>query len=211
MIRDTKHYLSRVFGLIGLLGLCAGLSAQQQQPQRKPIVAPTDMPSERRPGISELARDNYGRVAASVLQIKDVLSKDPGIMVEVKRLIAKEASDNGQLVNEDDLTDQAVNDRLTNDLTFRSAVTRLVQRYGYLLPQLNPDSDAGKQQEFVLKERARRLVQIESQDDPTLQPNRNVVTTTQTPAFCDATQEDDCDTRATNRVRQNAQPQDNQA
>ena len=167
MIRETKGYFFVLFSLIGVLVLCSSLVAQQQQrPQGKATLAPTDVPAERRPGMSELARDNFSRVAASVLQIKDVLFKDPGLMVEVKRLIAKEASDNGQFVNDEDLTDQAVNDRLVSDLSFRSKVTRLLQRYGYLLPQINPESDAGKQQEFVLKERARRQVQIEAPRRP---------------------------------------------
>jgi len=32
-------------------------------------------------------------------------------------------------------------------------------------PSVNPDSEIGKEQELVLKERARRLVQIEAQED----------------------------------------------
>ncbi len=40
-----------------------------------------------------------------------------------------------------------------------------MQRYGYLRPNVNPDSEFGKEQELILKERARRLVQIEAQED----------------------------------------------
>src|SRR5437868_5860548 len=86
-------------------------------------------------------------------------------MVELKRWVAKDASDNGQVVADDDLTDAAVYDRLNNDVKFRSIATRLVQKYGYLRPSINPESDMGKEQELVLKERARRLVQIEGQED----------------------------------------------
>src|SRR5262245_47755480 len=115
--------------------------------------------------LTELAKDNFSRVAASAVEIRQVLVKDPGLLVELKKLIAKEATENGQIVQDSDLTEQAVFDRLGRDITFRSKATRLLQRYGYLLPSMNPDSDLGKQQEFVLKERARKLVQIEAQED----------------------------------------------
>ena len=188
--------------LLNILLVSNNALLAQSSPQQT-MRKSQDVPSSRPAGISELARDNYNRVAASALQIKDVLTKDPGIMVEVKHLIAKEASDNGQFVNDEDLTDQAVNDRLTNDLGFRAAVTRLVQRYGYLLPQFNPDSDAGKQQEFVLKERARRQVQIESQEDSNaLQPHSNT-TTSQTDDICDSANYDTCGARSANQTRQN--------
>lgn len=114
---------------------------------------------------SDLAKDNLKLVAASAVQLKEVLTQDPGLMVELKRWIALEASDNGQMMSEEDLTDDAVFDRLTKDVRFRSVATRLVQRYGYLLPTVNPGSEMGKQQDLLIKERVRRLVQIEAQED----------------------------------------------
>jgi polysaccharide biosynthesis/export protein len=121
--------------------------------------------STRRDRTSELAKKNLERVAASTAQLQAVLLKDPGIMVELKRWVAKEATDNGQIVEDSELTDQAIFDRLDRDVEFRSVATQLVQRYGYLLPNLNPESDIAKGQDLVLKERARRLVQLESQED----------------------------------------------
>jgi protein involved in polysaccharide export with SLBB domain len=114
---------------------------------------------------SELEKGNLSRVAASPAQIKEVLIKDPGLLVELKRWIAKEASDNGQVVSDEDLTDMAVFDRLVTDVAFRSVATRLVQRYGYLRPTVDPDSTMGKEEEVLIKERVRRLVQIEAQED----------------------------------------------
>ena len=114
---------------------------------------------------SELTRQNLDRVAASATQIKAILLKDVGLLVELKRWIAKDASDNGQVISDIDLTDSAVFERLANDVRLRSVATRLVQRYGYLEPSVNPDSEMGKQQDFILKERARKLVQTEAQDD----------------------------------------------
>src|SRR5215469_4408969 len=116
-------------------------------------------------GLSQLAEENLSRVAASAVQIREVLIRDVGLQVELKRWVAKEAADNGRVVEDSDLTDQAIFDRLDRDVVFRSVATRLLQRYGYLLPTTNPDSTAGKQEDLVLKERARRLVQIEAQED----------------------------------------------
>jgi len=142
---------------------CAPLSAQETNTQR-PSVA-----SHSAEGIpqSGLAKENDQRVAASAAQIKEILLLDPGLLVELKRHVAKEATDNGQIIDDSNLTDFGVFERLERDVPFRSFATKLVQKYGYLLPSVNPNSDYGKQQEFVLKERARRLVQIEAQEDAT--------------------------------------------
>jgi len=177
-----------------LLGFTAVAAAQQP---RRTTTASVDVPQGRAAGISELAKENYDRVAASVLEIKGVLLENPGLMVELKRLIAKEASDSGQIVNDDDLTDQAVFDRLAANVRFRAAATRLLQRYGYLLPKVNPDSDAAKEQDLILKERARRLVQIESQEDTnSVQPKRTE-RTAERGAPCDTNDAADCNLRTT--------------
>ncbi len=152
------------------LSFAAGASAQESRPPQpsqnsRRTTAPSDIPSTRRPITSEMVSENYDHVAASATQIKQVLVQDAGIMVELKRLVAKEAADNGQVVNDDDLTDQAIYNRLTDDVKFRSMATRLLQNYGYLKPQLNPTSDEAKQQDLVLKERARKLVETEAQQD----------------------------------------------
>lgn len=112
---------------------------------------------------SDLARQNFERVAATPSQIETVLRKDPGMMVELKRWIAKDATDHGQLVTDADLTEQAIYDRLESDVQFRAVATLLVQKYGYLQPQLNPDSPQGKQQELVIKDRAKWLAQDEEE------------------------------------------------
>jgi len=127
--------------------------------------APPDIPIRARQSASELTAQNYDRVAATVPQIREVLLADPGVMVELKRWVAQETSDNGQLISDADLTDQAIFDRLTIDSRFRSVATRLVRQYGYLKPRLNPMSDEAKQQDLVLKERAKKIVEIEAQQD----------------------------------------------
>jgi polysaccharide biosynthesis/export protein len=107
---------------------------------------------------SELAKDNLERVAASEGQITAVLNANPGLFVELKRWMAKDAADRGQILRDSDLTDAAVLSRLTNDVRFRAAATRLLQSYGYLLPKANPDSEVGRQQAALEQERTRQAV-----------------------------------------------------
>lgn len=109
----------------------------------------------------ELARHNLAQVGASAEDIKVVLVKSPGLMVAVKRWIAKDATDQGQIITERDLADDAIFERLQNDVRFRSVITQLLQRYGYLLPVVNPESEAGKQQELLNQERAKWIAQEE--------------------------------------------------
>jgi len=113
---------------------------------------------------SELGRENLSRVAASASDIKTILVKDTGLMVELKRWVAKDATSQGQIISEADLTDDAIFDRLQADVQFRSIATQLVQRYGYLVPQVNPDSAAGKEQELLVKERVKWIAQNEEEE-----------------------------------------------
>ena len=185
--------------------------------EMNPSVRPgTRAGSTRRDRTSDLARKNLERVAASAAQLQTVLIKEAGILVELKRWVAKEATDNGQVVEDNDLTDQAIFDRLDRDLGFRSVATQLVQRYGYLLPNLNPDSDAAKEQDLILKERARRFVQLEAQEDaapPAAQQtqnndnNKNNTGARTERTSCDSRNQD-CDMRDLRRRQSARQPSD---
>jgi protein involved in polysaccharide export with SLBB domain len=159
--------LRTVFLCAAALTTCALAAAQTLPPQgaSQPAAAVRQQRTDADQGKS--------RVAAPVEQIRAVLAKNPGLLVELERLVEKEAIAKGQIVEDSDLTEQAIFDRLDDDAAFRATATRLVQRYGYLLPSVNPDSEVGKEQELVLKERARHLVQIEEHEDAeSLQPRK---------------------------------------
>ena len=160
MLRTTKF--TWLFVAFVVLAFC--VSAQPQETNRQPL--PSSGASRiANQEASELENGNLLRVAASPSQIEEVLLREPGILVELKRWVAREASDNGQIVSDEELTDNAIFNRLKTDVAFRSVATRLVQRYGYLRPSVNPDSEIGKEQDLLLKERVRRLVQIEALED----------------------------------------------
>lgn len=162
----------------------------------QPIAAQRDASLQKSAPPSLLARENASRVAASAEQIRAVLVKDAGLLVELKRYAAAEATSNGQIVEESDLSDQTIFERLGDDILFRAAATRLVQKYGYLLPAVNPDSELGKQQELVLKQRARRLVLIEEQEDAEVAAAQKITkdasSVQSTSGTCDAQSEGNC-------------------
>jgi polysaccharide export outer membrane protein len=133
----------------GLAIVCSNLFGQMRQQPRVPQ--------------SELAQQNMARVAASAGQLVVILHKDPGLMVELMRWIAKDATDHGQLIADSDLTNEAIFDRLETDIAFRSIATTLVQKYGYLQPTVNPDSPLAKQQELLMQERVKWVAQEEEE------------------------------------------------
>lgn len=133
-----------LFVLLMALLTCVSLIGQTQQ---------VPIPS------SELARQNMSHVAASVGQLVAVLHRDPGLLVELKSWIAKDATDHGQLISDSDLADEAIFLRLETDIAFRSVTTRLVQKYGYLQPEINPESTMGKEQALLIQQRVRYLAQ----------------------------------------------------
>ncbi len=188
---NRKKVKDIILGLALTLFFCSLAHAQQQAEKQR---ATRDQ-SRNTNGVEQspdFAQENLGRVAASATQIRVILVKDEGLLVELKRWVAKEATDNGQVVEDSTLTDQAIFDRLDRDVVFRSIATRLLQRYGYLIPTPNPDSEYAKENELVLKERARRLVQIEAQEDTdALKPQRSDRDLERT-ATCDPRRDEDC-------------------
>jgi len=156
MYQRLRTVLQMLASGVVCLALCQNGHGQAQGSTRSA--------ANRAPEPFELAKDNYSRVAASPAQIKTVLVQDAGLLVELKLWIAKDATDNGQVVEDADLSEDAIFERLDRDLAFRSVATRLLRRYGYLMPTPDPNSNLGKEQEFVLKERARRMVALETED-----------------------------------------------
>ncbi|MGB7284271.1 MAG: SLBB domain-containing protein [Candidatus Acidiferrum sp.] len=143
-----------------------------------------------------LVTDNLDRVAASAPQILELLNKDAGLMVEFKRLLARDAGADGQILDEADLTDEAVSERLNEDLRARVLATRLLQRYGYLLPRVNPDSDLATEHNFILQDRAYAIAHAAERDTQ----SRALPPAMQT-ANCNPQASPDCDFsgRRTNR------------
>lgn len=157
----------KAFCLFLVAFLSLGARAQNQQSQQNAQNPQSQQDQEKRAPISiitsELGRDNLGRVAASPAEIKAVLFKDAGLMVELKRWVAKDATEHGQIIGDSDLTNEAIFLRLEEDVQFRAVATNLVQKYGYLVPKMNPDSELAKEQDLLRQERAKWIAQIQEE------------------------------------------------
>ena len=138
-----------------------------------------------RPAVSQsdLARQNMAHVAASTGQLLAILRRDPGLLVELKQWIAKDATDHGQLIADTDLSEEAIFDRLENDTFFRSVATSLVQKYGYLQPQVNPESPLAKQQDLLIQERVKWIAQDEEAERAAFRQQQKLAL--QQPPTCD--------------------------
>jgi polysaccharide biosynthesis/export protein len=157
-LKKWKHILS---GLAFAILFCAPAFAQVAAPQRSGL----DTPAHLSVHPPDIISDNLDRVAASADQILEVVNKESGLMVELKRLFAQDAGVSGQILEESDLTDVEVAERLRSDLRARVLATRLLQRYGYLVPRVNPDSDLEAEQKLVRQERAQMLARAAERRD----------------------------------------------
>lgn len=163
------------FLCVSLVSACLGRAQERQSNSRQ---------------ISELGRENLSRAAASATDLKAILIKDAGLMVELKRWIAKDATGHGQIISDSDLTDEAIFDRLEMDVQFRSTATLLVQRYGYLVPKLNPESEAAKTRELLVQERTKWLAQAQEQERAMASQKR--MAKAQNAANCDPQLDEQC-------------------
>src|SRR5260370_38457638 len=147
--------------MIALLALallsCAPTYAQRQSQASAARASGTEASARVSMRPPDIISDNLDRVAASADQILEVLKKESGLMGELKRLRAQDGGGSGQILEESDLTDVSVAERLRSDLRARVLATRLLQRYGYLVPRLNPESDLEAEQKLVRQERAQIL------------------------------------------------------
>jgi hypothetical protein len=137
--------LKKVFQVVLVSGFVASLSGAQLPPQ--------DQSPAKRPA-ADIVSDNLERVAGTAEQILEVLNKDSGLMVEFKRLLAEDAGNGGQILEESDLSGGAIGERLRQDLRTRVLATQLLRRYGYLVPKINPDSELAAEHNLAIRERA---------------------------------------------------------
>jgi hypothetical protein len=98
--------------LAAIFVVCIATSGQNQSPRQSPTQN------------SELGRENLSRVSASAGEIKTIIIRDIGLMVELKRWVAKDATDHGQIITDADVTNDAIFDRLDSDAQFRAVATQ---------------------------------------------------------------------------------------
>ena len=210
MKQSPRRILWTATTAIAFLMISPGVWAQSQtQDQSRGQNSSQDRGQKRNEGQNtplpvapDIATENLSFVAGPADQIQKILREDPGLMVELKRWVARDAAMHDQIVSEPDLSDQAIFDRLDSDVKFRSIATLLLQRYGYLLPTVNPKSELAKERELLVQERSKWLAQDSEMArqkalqatqqrqtcDPQSDRNCTFTTTTQQSAFPSATE-----------------------
>jgi protein involved in polysaccharide export with SLBB domain len=151
------------------------LMAQQMQQQEQQQQEQDQPPSQYRQfdrdydlvPLSSLARQNLNYVAASATEIETVLDQQPGLLVELQHWLARDATDHGQMVDEDQMSKDGIYARLDSDLKFRAVATRLLRQYGYLTPEVNPNSSLAMQQQIEYMALEKRLEQAPTSQSPT--------------------------------------------
>lgn len=176
-----------IAGLVLIFFCCSQAHAQRQSQTSTGQSSGAETPSHMSSRSRDIISDNLDRVAASADQILEVVNKEAGLMVELKRLLAQDAGVSGQILEESDLTDVAVAERLRSDLRARVLATRLLQRYGYLVPRLNPDSDLEAEQKLVRQERTQILARAAEHRD-----SLGEATTAGRNAGCDSRDPSEC-------------------
>src|SRR5713226_6670072 len=123
-----------------------------------------------------IVADNLDRVAATADQILEVLNRDAGLMVELKSAIAEDAGESGQILEESDLSESAVTERLREELRTRVLATRLLQRFGYLLPKVNPDSELAAEHNLAMRAKVQQLERASESHDSNRAGPQTVIT-----------------------------------
>jgi polysaccharide biosynthesis/export protein len=178
ILRIGGRLMYRVAAALIALGLvCSAVLAQTPRPV--PTIG------------SDLGRDNLSRVAASAAELKAILLTEVGLMVELKRWVAKDATDHGQIIRDSDLTNDAIFERLESDIQFCSVATTIVQKYGFLVPRVNPESALGKEQELLVQERAKWQAQ-HAEEERAAAHQKNLQNNLQTTSACDMQSDVDC-------------------
>jgi polysaccharide biosynthesis/export protein len=145
--------LVRVVSCAAALLFAGGARAQSQPAKDGRISESTD-----------LEKENQSYVAAAPAEIENILRANPGLMIELKRWVAEEATQQGRILGEADLSDGAIDERLREDTKFRAVATKLLQRYGYLTPALEPHSEIARENQAWIEARAKWLAERQETD-----------------------------------------------
>jgi protein involved in polysaccharide export with SLBB domain len=102
------------------------VSAGQEAPQakEKPVVE-----------VDPHAQDPEPLVSLSAATIIDILRREPGLLLEVKRLLVRKAYEQGRLLDPADVTDDALFQLLRDDNNVRVLATQEIERREYIRPK----------------------------------------------------------------------------
>jgi protein involved in polysaccharide export with SLBB domain len=155
-MRRRRPHSPRWSKLASAILVCALLpplgSGQQAPPSREMPAAEVDLH----------AQDPEPLVSLSAAAIIEILRQEPGLLLEVKRLLVRKAYEQGRLLDPADVTDDALFQLLRDDNNVRVLATGEIERREYIRPKPT--------REEMAKDRIIRTARSES---PLPAPNGN--------------------------------------
>jgi len=80
----------------------------------------------------ETEAETIGQTSLSADRIIEILRKEPALLLEVKKLLVRKAYEQGRLLDETELTDEALFRLLNRDARIRALATQELERRGYI-------------------------------------------------------------------------------
>ncbi len=141
--------------MVATLVLAGAVGAAAQQPQQgqmppqprpaMPQIKPQDEKVYGTNEPSQAQREADRLVSLSAERIIQLLNKETGVLLVIKRQFVKMAFAQGRLLEESDLTDEALFRYIREDAGVRNMVTRELERRNYIRPKPTQDEIAAEQ------------------------------------------------------------------
>lgn len=109
--------------------------AQSEQPKPHTVRPPAGIAA----GIEEQISE---KVSLSPDQVVGLLRREPGLLLEAKKILVRKAYEQGRLLEEADLTDEALFRLVYRDSTIRALITQQITRRRYVQPLPTPEEYA---------------------------------------------------------------------
>src|SRR5581483_9801337 len=120
---EIMRTLIKIGAVIGILVVCLPGSSQSQRDgdsgRGQPPIDSAELQAER-------------EVSLSADKVVEILRREPGLLLEVKKMLVKEAYDQGRILASEDLTDEAVFALVRGDANIRALATRQIVERGYI-------------------------------------------------------------------------------
>ena len=111
--------------LVGVVVVCSALAAAQ-------MAAQTDRSRAIDQQYSRAEQEAEQLVSLSAEKIIPLLQAEPGLLLQVKKLLVRRAYEQGRLLDTQDLTDEALYRLIAHDDYIRALVTREIEERGYI-------------------------------------------------------------------------------
>jgi len=159
-----------VVGILSALIVSLGIAqAQQQQPQPQPqqghrYSEDSDRQSAIRQADSRAQQEADLLVALSADKIISILRDEPGLLLQVKKLLVRKAYEQGRILDPQDLNDDALYRLVREDVNVRILITREIEDRQYI--RALPDKEEREEMARTLASRAAMQSQLPQKGQP---------------------------------------------